>query len=75
MIATATKMKLLLGASLMLAGVLLPLQSISAAPILPPINATNTGEQLAGKFIWFDLATVDMAAQSYVAVATDDERR
>jgi predicted enzyme related to lactoylglutathione lyase len=59
----AIKMKLMLASSLLLISALLPLQLISAAPVLPPLNSTNTGEQLAGKFIWFDLATVDIATQ------------
>ena len=48
---------------LILLGVLLPLHLLSATPLLPPLNKTNSGEQLTGKFIWFDLATVDLKKQ------------
>lgn len=47
----------------MLVVVLLPLQWVVAAPVLPPLNATNTGNKLPGKFVWFDLATLDIAIQ------------
>ncbi|KPJ92337.1 MAG: hypothetical protein AMJ55_09905, partial [Gammaproteobacteria bacterium SG8_15] len=30
---------------------------------MPPLNSSNTGEQLSGKFIWFELATVDIEKQ------------
>ena len=40
----------------------LPLSTI-AAPVLPPLNKTNTNEQLTGKFIWFDLATAEIEKQ------------
>jgi len=57
------KLNLILAASMMLGGILMPLQWVSAAPLLPPINVTNSGKELPGKFIWFDLATVDIASQ------------
>jgi len=33
---------------------------VIAAPVLPPLNETNSGLQLSGKFTWFDLASVDI---------------
>ena len=32
-----------------------------SAPVLPPLNSEPRSEQLPGKFIWWDLATTDMA--------------
>lgn len=57
------KMKFPFATLMMLVSVFLSLHGVFAAPVLPPLNATNTGEELAGKFIWFDLATVDIATQ------------
>jgi len=84
MTTTAIKTKLLPTAALLLFSVLLPLQWISAAPVLPPLNPTNTDKQLAGKFIWFDLATVDIAVQkkfygdvfgwTYQPISQDDKQ-
>lgn len=39
-----------------------PLSSVSA-PVLPPLNSAPTGKDLAGKFIWYDLATTELAKQ------------
>ena len=57
------KLKYPFATFLILLGVLLPLHLLSATPLLPPLNKTNSGEQLTGKFIWFDLATVDLKKQ------------
>ena len=32
-------------------------------PLLPPLNEPSTSQRLAGKFIWFDLATTDLDNQ------------
>ena len=47
------------------ATIALVLMSTAAAqtPQLPPLNSPATGEQLPGKFIWFDLATPATANQ------------
>ena len=47
---------------LLLAIVLTVAQAIAAAPALPPINDSNTGLALTGKFVWFDLVTDDVDA-------------
>ncbi len=39
-----------------------PLSS-TAAPVLPPLNSAPTGKDLAGKFIWYDLATTELSKQ------------
>ena len=57
------KIKFYFASVLALLAALLPLQLLMAAPVLPPLNKTNTGLQLPGKFIWFDLATVDIEQQ------------
>jgi hypothetical protein len=33
------------------------------APVLPPLNELKSGEQLTGKFVWFDLATTELEKQ------------
>jgi predicted enzyme related to lactoylglutathione lyase len=53
----------LLGLLTVMIVVLLPVQFVISAPVLPPLNKTNTGEQVTGKFIWFDLAATDIDTQ------------
>jgi hypothetical protein len=36
--------------------------NLASPPKLPPITAGSTGQELAGKFVWFDLLTPDMAS-------------
>ncbi len=48
---------------LLILGVSFPLQFLTAAPILPPLNNPATGKHLTGKFVWFDLATDDLENQ------------
>ena len=57
------KYKLVLASLLLLLGLSQPLQVVLSAPVLPPLNSTNTGKQLTGKFIWFELATIDVDKQ------------
>lgn len=42
---------------------MLPLNAAFSSPVLPPLNKADTGEQLTGKFIWFDHATIDLEKQ------------
>ena len=44
-------------------GFIWPIQFAVSAPLLPPLNKSNTGEQITGKFIWFEHATVDIEKQ------------
>ena len=41
-------------------GFLLASQCTLAAPVLPPLNKPATNNHLTGKFIWFDLAAIDL---------------
>lgn len=50
-------------AALLLPVFLLSPQLVVPEPLLPPLNSTQTGEQLGGKFIWFDLATTELEKQ------------
>ncbi len=48
-------------ALLLLLGMLfLPVHVVISAPILPPLNAKPSGQQIAGKFTWFELASIDI---------------
>lgn len=47
----------------LLFGVSFPVQFAVSAPQLPPLNNPATDKQLTGKFIWFDLATLDLEKQ------------
>lgn len=40
-----------------------PFQFVTAAPTLPPLNNPATNIQLTGKFVWFDLATLNLEKQ------------
>ena len=42
---------------------LFPVQFAISAPELPPLNSTNTGKQITGKFTWFELVTLDIEQQ------------
>lgn len=42
---------------------MLPAQHAVSAPLLPPLNSVNTGKAIPGKFIWFELASVDVDTQ------------
>ena len=56
-------MKSALYLTLLLLGVSFPFQFALSAPQLPPLNNPATNKQLTGKFIWFDLATLDLEKQ------------
>ncbi|MEJ2179790.1 MAG: VOC family protein [Gammaproteobacteria bacterium] len=48
---------------LLLLGLVFPIQYAFSAPTLPPLNNPATDKQLTGKFVWFDLATLDLEKQ------------
>jgi len=54
---------LFLALHLMLLGSLFSFNVAVSAPLLPPLNKSPSGEQITGKFIWFDLATVDVVKE------------
>ena len=65
-----------LAAWLLLAMLVSALPTGAATLTLPPINESPTGQQLTGKFVWFDLVTDDLSATRIRdARAKDDLRR
>lgn len=48
---------------LLLSGLLFSQQQLVSAVELPPLNSKNTQQQFPGKFIWFELATHNLAKQ------------
>ena len=60
MINMTNKMKHLHFFLLVMLSLILPVHIVFSAPVLPPLNSVNTGERIPGKFIWFELATVDL---------------
>lgn len=48
---------------LLLLGASFPYQFAFSAPTLPPLNNPASGKQLTGKFVWFDLATLNLEQQ------------
>lgn len=49
--------------ALLLLSASIPFQFVMAAPTLPPLNNPPSGQQLTGKFVWFDLATLNLEKQ------------
>lgn len=50
-------------AALLLPVLLLSTRLVVPAPLLPPLNSAQSGEQLDGKFVWHDLATTELEKQ------------
>jgi predicted enzyme related to lactoylglutathione lyase len=49
----------LMSSFLLFVVLMLSIQLAVSAPVLPPLNSTNTGKQITGKFIWFELASIN----------------